>query len=720
MKLLFFLGSVLLILFSVTIYGNSELREQFFESDVENQKSLSSTEREIQTESDNCITSKDGFCVLSSESDVETEDECYETDEESVLTSEPVDTEIETKISYSSFSHLGGIDISAIVANYDETDPIFSNVDNSELRNDLIARNYVPQGLTKDNNGNLYLAFYYGPSDSTIYDKKSIIIKLNPDTQQILAIYQVPDDDFDNDPHVGGIAYKQFKKKVYIIRPPYYFYIVKDILFIPDGYYLDDICNIKIYEIENGGLTLIDTKMVYNESLEDKGIHPDGLGISGDYLWIAEYENQQSKPLMGYKIVFNYQTSTDKLSVILGEETFIGNKVFSKYHFNLKVPKSNIQGVYSDSNPNTESRLKFYFSKSGEESFSFLGTVDTKDINNDGKIDGDEYSWESFFSPNGYGAFRPLPHGLEGLTEVNGKLWALNEGATNKYSHWNNSDKNRELLLINDKNSSPSLYPAGSIMFTGTGIDPNFGKKVVMTLAQNSKGEFYYSFGVLNYSSMKIENSTRKGVMSFFESPNSKNPVGYQQSVDGKPVVYVEDLKGVILWNLDEPESEEDGADDWSLSKVEVAFDENSYNKYMNTCFFDDYICNSLSFYPSLYQSKYNNPNLSLGDSSTSDYNGIIMFFNTDHNNGNKYSFKGFNSATTDGLSLYIYNSFEILTQCINRNNNSIDYCIENDLQDFFEANYNNIFCNISDLINPDENVNNIKRLTKISIPNCE
>ena len=65
----------------------------------------------------------------------------------------------------------------------------------------------------------------------------------------------------------------------------------------------------------------------------------------------------------------------------------------------------------------------------------------------------------------------------------------------------------------------------------------------------NKQGNFYYSLGKLNYYSNSyyigedITPSTLSGLIMYTEKPTTVNPLGWQQSLNQRASVYVEDIK---------------------------------------------------------------------------------------------------------------------------------------------------------------------------------
>jgi hypothetical protein len=64
-------------------------------------------------------------------------------------------------------------------------------------------------------------------------------------------------------------------------------------------------------------------------------------------------------------------------------------------NYDITQPKSDIQGLYCDTDPEENKRLRFYFTAS-TFSYVYQALLVTKDINNNGQIGEGEYYWESF------------------------------------------------------------------------------------------------------------------------------------------------------------------------------------------------------------------------------------------------------------------------------------------------------------------------------------
>lgn len=377
-------------------------------------------------------------------------------------------------------------------------------------------------------------------------------------------------------------------------------------------------------------------------------------------------------------------------------------------------PKPKIQGIYPIPN-SAGSRYSFYFTKSYSEypSYTYQGTLDTNDINNDGKINGTEgveWKWESFFTPNGNGLYRKLSSGAEGVCELNNEIWIPNEGASAKFSDWTDSvtDKSRELLKINPvNNGNDKLFPAGAVLFKGNGIDSNFGTKLVLVMAQNKQGNFYYSLGKLNYYSNSyyigedITPSTLSGLIMYTEKPTTVNPLGWQQSLNQRASVYVEDIKGLFLMNFDNVSGD---SDDWTLTEYQILFDDNK-----NT---------SINTYSTPYQMIVNNENTELGD-NIGDYKAFFTSFNTNHALNDTLTTETLYSGVKSDTSCYMETLYELYNnsnQCLLTN--TFDYCFNTYIPTYLTTNKEDIFCR---LVQQNANLLNdtLERLTPIEIDFC-
>lgn len=216
-----------------------------------------------------------------------------------------------------------------------------------------------------------------------------------------------------------------------------------------------------------------------------------------------------------------------------------------------------------------------------------------------------------------------IPLGGEGIVkDINGYLWILNEGATARYCQdapdgWDwpgndNLDCTHQLLRINPitlesaENGEADLMQNGSITLTGSGIN-HLGRKVGLIIAQNKRGEVYYSLGwifSISESGGSLFGGGGEVILKLeLARPFSENPYGFIPTANGyhdfglnayRPRVWVEDIKGLVIFNLDE---ERGDSDDWRLDTIDLAMDsslnirqhnneyvseDNEYNKKIN------------------------------------------------------------------------------------------------------------------------------------------
>jgi hypothetical protein len=295
------------------------------------------------------------------------------------------------------------------------------------------------------------------------------------------------------------------------------------------------------------------------------------ISNSHNYLWVVKYVGEETtnktKSMTGFKIITNEDYSD----------------VFLVKKYEIEQPKGCIQGVYCDSDPEIEDRLKFYFAASCNISYVYQAILTTRDFNNNNIIYGtNEYYWESYYTPYGYnsGIGKKLPDGGEGITMKDDKLWMLNEGATDYYCGdptWDEDDIDcaREILIIDPVNFSGThyeIFPSGSIEIFGNNLE-DYGHKVAIVFAQNKQGKFYYSIGEFACETGHCE--------MFALTPMVPNPVGRQYNYlwfphSYKPVVYIEDIIGIYFMNLNE-EGSNGNSDDFNMSNIKFTFDDNYY-----------------------------------------------------------------------------------------------------------------------------------------------
>ncbi len=469
----------------------------------------------------------------------------------------------------------------------------------------LDGTNYVVQGLITDKDGNFLISAYHCGEEGNIWEvelggswqglyigetdgkcddglnKESIIIKYDSVNDKIKKIYKIENEN-GHPSHVGGLAYT-FKN--------YPLGVTKEFLIVSNGTYLN------VYYMSNQIFTLL-----YKQQIPIKSSY---MSSSNGYLWVGFFkENDDDQPLYGYQInhhKFTNGLNQTKYMITLGipitdtdnsiKNSYLVNKVNNTYpseNFSITVPKPNIQGVYCASTPNIETRLKFYFSASNNTAFIYQAILDYKDLNGDGVIDGldgngsnYEWVWETFFTP--YQQIgTSLPDGGEGIVIKNNQLYMLNEGTAGYYCEkwdWPGDDPidcKRELLKVDTLKNGTRVFNNGSITINGSGID-DFGTKVILVIAQNKMGDFYYSMGKLirtnDYYYIVNELHSQIALKTYLSKPSETNPISYIAPFDGKPTVYIEDIKGLYIMNLPTSTNQND-SDDWTFTKLRVTMDD--------------------------------------------------------------------------------------------------------------------------------------------------
>lgn len=467
---------------------------------------------------------------------------------------------------------------------------------------DFAERNFIPQGLTIDENGVLIISMYHEPQI-----RNSIIVWYDPAIDKVIRVRDV-EEGFTG--HVGGVAYYKEPTKG------------KSFLLVSnDGF-------INIYRYQGTGndfyLQFHRSVRIFDDYYEYKNSY---MSVSeGGYLWTGYYGTKTTPmtnaPFKGFKLI--YDTFYDENDVFWyslnignkGIEVAINGDPVQVANFELKYPKTGGQGVYCDGNPETSKRLNCYFVSSytrdedgidwyGSETSVYKVTLNFKDQNGDGIISeqNSEWVWEHMYKP--YYSFETdgasptgIPVGGEGIVkDPDGYLWMVNEGATKKYCEkwgaWDGSDNldcTHQLLRINPitldsaENGEVDLMQNGMIQLEGTGINNGLGEKVGLILAQNKKGELYYSPGRFMYSGRKL--------LLHFINPSSENPRGFQAAGYGyqysngsqhdyyRARVKIEDIKGLIIFNIDENRGD---SDDWKLETVKITMDESYFVEQYNS-----------------------------------------------------------------------------------------------------------------------------------------
>jgi len=594
----------------------------------------------------------------------------------------------------SAYHFITGIDFADLIiasdlngnGNYcDDTVNIFDDVNDCiKYATKLKNRYYIPQGLTSFTgalNTNRYLllsAYYY---DNNELSNHAIIIKFRLSSNKIEKIYELTTTEL-TDLHVGGLGFHRNWYYQWNQQLNYTILTAVDIIFLTDG------TKIRAYKMTSTELTAL---TINNQSYLDVGFSASYLSIKNGYLWVGMfYENMpdEGSELNGYLIT----ASTTNITLGL------------KYE--LKIPKQKIQGIYSVSNPSVDKRLMFYLTTSwgNNQSYKYHAILDTKDIPESGSSKGDEiirdgeYKWEAVYTPfNDISSnFNGLPAGAEGITKLNNITYLANEGATYRYMFIKNWTKVVEkiILIINPLYfQSPSIQTvdinnAGSIVVNGSGIDNGFGYKIILVMAQNKQGNFYYSLGELNYvSSSKLE--------VFVNKPITDNPIDYQASIDKKPTVYIEDVKGVYIMNLNETVG---NSDDWQITTIGINFDKNIFNTLNSS----DY----------LYSEEINVTNTQLGDDS-GDKKGYLALFNTNYSSDDQFLYQ---------LGIYNNSNYNDLYNLYTTLNGYFIYFPETEAylesETYIQNNTNrfSIFCS-----NVKNNINNsnLGRLTNVTFSFC-
>ncbi|MBN2693376.1 hypothetical protein JXR93_01815 [bacterium] len=565
---------------------------------------------------------------------------------------------------------------------------------------DIYQNRFIVQGLTTHRNSNFLVTAYYKTTDSNENEKPSIIINYDPDTDEIVKIYDLNPSDF-NSQHVGGIGF-HFIKYPSTQNPQISYYY--DMVFVSDS---GSPYSIKIFRMTETALTLIKTVNVQTK--------PSYLSISNGYLWYGNYEEDEednAKYLEGVKISASYFYAILNLS--LGKGVDSSNNLIPNIF--VKTNTTFLQGVYCDSNPDVDKRLNFYFVASGlylyasltNRTFVYQATLNIKDLDNNGRIDNNsEYYWESFFSPHdprAYSKEQLLPDGGEGIVKRGDNLYMLNEGASKYYlDKWSNYtqwvDGAREILMIDPIKKSENIYVPmfhnGSIYLQGKNLN-NFGHKVVLFLAQNKKGELYYTWAEYMY-----RDDVHFRDVYFYKMPTyNKYPTGFQPPHNIiHPMANVEDVKAMFIMNLDEKDEEGD-SDNWNLDLINIIFDDTEFISPQYT-----------------YDVKFDLNNPFLGNLSNGETNsGIIISFNTVHGDSNNMETK---------IVASYFNMFELnrlrdmLNDCYQEYGNE---CLINpayylDIISYFE---NVPLCSL--LNHPYFNINNssLGRLNNITSGLCE
>jgi hypothetical protein len=560
--------------------------------------------------------------------------------------------------SQSDFNYLEGYNLSNAIYQYTEDENKYGY---------LIDHNcYIPQGLTIDKDNNLLLSLYYhtGVNNCHATETNSIVIRYNPDLEKILNVYKL-----DTDTHAGGIAYYH---KIY---PFWGGTIDTELIFVSES---KGIANgVSLY-------SLFGPVIIYRKNFSLS--HPPSTLSTTEpnnpenswYLWSAEYigwddyypNTPPPRMMTGYKII---DKGMWDVSIGLDDTT-----VFPKPNYELVQPKLDIQGVYCDSDPNEEKRLKFYFTASNNITYVYQAVLVTKDINNDGKIFGsNEYYWESFYTPYGYGSGSTLklPDGGEGIVIRDNKLLMLNEGATEFYcNEWYDDlediDCAREILVINPIQNK-KIFPSGTIEFLGDGIE-NFGRKLIFVIAQNKLGEFYFSNGLLNNCQSGSDYDTCK---TYLYEPTTAFPKGKQYSYASLPRVYAEDIKGIIFFNLDDS-GHIGNSDDFYLYSIKVIYDKiygiNGGNYYSD----------AVSVFK--YFGDDNN------SSSSGDKEGFFSAFDFRYNDFEGAPIKYINHYYNEDYYQELYYIFEDMDNCFNDSTKTAGECMDlglNSMNAYFQNN---------------------------------
>ncbi len=591
----------------------------------------------------------------------------------------------------SAYNYITGIDFADLIVasdlngngNYcDDTAIIFDDVNDCiEYATKIKNRYYIPQGLTSFTgalNTNRYLllsAYYY---DNNELSDHAVIIKFRLNSNKIEKIYKLTTTEL-TDLHVGGIGFHRYWYNQWNPQLNYSILTALDIIFLTDG------TKIRAYKMTSTGLTAltINYQSYFQLPLTPIVFNADYVSVKDGYLWVGKfYEETDLSELNGYLLT----ASTTNIILNL------------KYE--LRVPKQKIQGIYSVSSPSIDKRLMFYLTTSwgNNQSYKYHAILDCNDTNNDGVIQNNEYKWEAVYTPfNDISSdFDGLPAGAEGITKLDNITYLANEGATYKYMFIKNWTKvvQKIILKINPLYfQSPSIQTvdinnAGSIVVNGSGIDNGLGYKLILVMAQNKQGYFYYSLGELNYvSSSKLE--------VFLNKPITDNPIDYQASVNQKPTVYVEDIKGVYVMNLDETVG---NSDDWQITTIDINFDKNIFSTLNSS----DY----------LYSEEMNVTNTQLGDDS-GDKKGYLALFNTTYNSDDQFLYQ---------LGIYDSSNYYDLYTLYTTLNSYFRYFTETDAyiesETYIQNNTNrmSIFCS-----NVKNNINNsnLDRLTNIIFSFC-
>lgn len=557
----------------------------------------------------------------------------------------------------------------------------FENYEDYETyASSLDGTNYVVQGLITDKDGNFLISAYHCGEEGNIWEfelggswiglaeedkkcndglnKESIIIKYDSVNDKIKKIYKMENEN-GHPSHVGGLAYT-FKN--------YGLGVIKEYLIISNGYYIN------IYDVSNQLFSLL-----YKQKLSIKSSY---MSSSNGYLWVGEFGDSISdKPLHGYQInhhKFTNGLNQTKYMITLGipitdttdsiKNSYLIDKVNNTYpskNFSITVPKPSIQGIYCVSNPYIETRLKFYFSASNNTAYVYQAVLDYKDLNGDGVINGTggygsnygsdrEWAWETFFTP--YQQIgTSLPDGGEAIVIKNNQLYMLNEGTAGYYCEkWDNVgddpiDCKRELLKIDNLKNGTSVFNNGSITINGSGID-NFGTKVILVIAQNKMGEFYYSMGELlrtnDYYYIGDTLYSQIALKTYLLKPDFVNPFNYNRPTGGKPKVYIEDIKGLYIMNLPSATNQND-SDDWTFTKLRVTMDDiyslqSTFNYKYNL----------------LYDLMFDETNTEFGD-NTNDRQGMLFVFNSFVDDEDPFNSRDINQGATYLNLKEVYNKMK-------------------------------------------------------------
>lgn len=250
---------------------------------------------------------------------------------------------------------------------------------------DFHEKNFIPQGLTIDEDGVMIISMYHHPET-----RDSIIVWYDPVIDKITRVRDVDRTNFveNNYPHVGGIAYYKEPTRGKS------FLLVSNELFI----------NIYRYQGAGNNFYLQFHRSVRIFDDYDKYIN-DYMSVSeGGYLWTGYYGEDAGHPMLnapfkGFKLVYDeYWEQKDGREIFWyslnignkGDEISNSNEV-RVANFDLKYPEKGGQGVYCDGNPEISKRLNCYFVSSynravdyypdfrGSETSVYKGTLNFKD-----------------------------------------------------------------------------------------------------------------------------------------------------------------------------------------------------------------------------------------------------------------------------------------------------------------------------------------------------